>query len=324
MNSTDAAIRLHILSERRKSALSRAFLRIPKEIEISVESILRGMELNELPLPRVSRILTIEDQNLQNRSQILMTGYLQQLRNFAEAQAQAEARAWGAGTEPSVATRAFEVPLGIDSPDRGKILDAFVLRWWNTAREHAFGTIRRYAFEGKSNREILTDIKGQRRLRYADGLMDTLRRHAIGISNTAIQHLITSVRMAVLQNSAAKGVLWSAILEGNTCARCRGLDNVPFSVDKGPRAPLHMNCRCIMVPVFDKSSMPRESYYEWLKRQDEDFITSVLGIARGRVFIDGGMSAKRFAELQLDKKFEPITLEEFRKLAPRAFSKAGV
>lgn len=104
------------------------------------------------------------------------------------------------------------------------------------------------------------------------------------------------------------------------------------------------NCRCTTVPVlldeFDKylkgATRPAVadgqasqiaasvSYYTWLKRQSAAFQDEVLGPTRGKLFRDGGLSAKRFSELMLDRNFQPLTLEEMKALEPAAFRKAGI
>ena len=68
----------------------------------------------------------------------------------------------------------------------------------------------------------------------------------------------------------------------------------------------------------------KQTYYAWLKNQPKAFQESVLGVKRTKLLRDGGLSAQRFAELQLDKRFKPLTLKEMRELDPVAFEKAGL
>jgi hypothetical protein len=67
-----------------------------------------------------------------------------------------------------------------------------------------------------------------------------------------------------------------------------------------------------------------ETYYNWLKRQSAAFQDETLGPVRGRLFRNGGLSVKRFSELQLDRQFKPLTLDELRALEPAAFKRAGL
>jgi hypothetical protein len=104
--------------------------------------------------------------------------------------------------------------------------------------------------------------------------------------------------------------------------------------------PLHIGCRSTTIlklaPEFDwlnkgaqRASMngpvPQDlTYYAWLKEQPEPFIREVIGPARTKLLLDGGLSAERFAALQLDRQFNPLTLIEMKKLEPLAFLKAGL
>lgn len=67
-----------------------------------------------------------------------------------------------------------------------------------------------------------------------------------------------------------------------------------------------------------------QTYYGWLKTQPANVQDSILGESRGALLRDGGISAERFAELQLGKNFQPLTLDEMRKLDPVAFERAGL
>jgi hypothetical protein len=65
-------------------------------------------------------------------------------------------------------------------------------------------------------------------------------------------------------------------------------------------------------------------YHGWLKTQSAEFQDDVLGPTRGKLLRDGGLTAERFKELQLDKNFRERTLDELRELEPLAFEKAGI
>lgn len=75
-----------------------------------------------------------------------------------------------------------------------------------------------------------------------------------------------------------------------------------------------------------------ETYYGWLKRQPAEVQDSILSNSRskgdgetlGALLRRGDLSAERFRELQLDRNFEPATIEEMRELEPAAFKKAGL
>lgn len=61
------------------------------------------------------------------------------------------------------------------------------------------------------------------------------------------------------------------------------------------------------------------TYYGWLKAQGNQgkagraFVQDRLGVERGNLLIDGGLSAEKFSKLTLDEVFQPIPLKELRK-----------
>lgn len=127
-----------------------------------------------------------------------------------------------------------------------------------------------------------------------------------------------------------------AVLHNSQCA---ALDQRIFEVGKGPRPPLHYNCRSTMLIVLkdkyagrgniDKRAskdglVENQTYYAWLNKQPKSFQDDVLGESRGKLLRSGGLSADKFAQLQLDKNFKPLTLAEMRLREPLAFEKAGL
>jgi hypothetical protein len=115
------------------------------------------------------------------------------------------------------------------------------------------------------------------------------------------------------------------------------LDGQVFKLGKGPKPPIHIRCRSTTVAELDerfnflKEGAQRASkdgpvssnqtYYEWLKTQSSEFQDEVLGKARAKLFREGGLSAERFAALNLHRNFTPMTLEEMKSKEPLAFSK---
>lgn len=326
MTTTDIAIRLQVLVERYKTSQSRVLLKLTKAFEDVVSSLTSGEELSSLAHWELTRRVTLLSKS-PDIDKIILIPYLTDLRNFVEAQVEIEANAWGVDSWPKTAIDlAYSAPLGIDTNDRGRDVNGFINKWWETNRDLVLGSIRRAAFEGKSNSAIKEDLRGSRRLNFNDGVLNRIRRGASLANSVAIQHLLSTSRNVVVSLTDAKGILWNALFEKNVCARCKSLDSQPFALSKGPRSPLHPGCRCIMVPVFSDTQVTedRQSYFSWLRTQNFDFVVDALGKTRAQVFIDGGLSAERFGVLQLDKKFEPLTLDEFRAIAPSAFKRAGV
>jgi len=131
-----------------------------------------------------------------------------------------------------------------------------------------------------------------------------------------------------------------------TSSICRSLDGQTFPIDSGSRPPFHPRCRTGTTAVLKKKyadlskgrtrstrnpetgrvgkTSAKTTYYDWLKRQPASFQDSVVGKTKGQLLRNGGLSSNRFAELQLDKFYNPLTLEEIKKLEPTAFNKIGL
>ena len=99
------------------------------------------------------------------------------------------------------------------------------------------------------------------------------------------------------------------------------------------------NCRSSTAPVLDERYRLDDSvntrasrgveggqqvnadltYYSWLKEQGAQgkngraFVLDTLGKERGKLFLDGGLTADKFKQLTLDDLFQPIPLNELRK-----------
>jgi hypothetical protein len=148
-------------------------------------------------------------------------------------------------------------------------------------------------------------------------------------------------------NMRVRGYRWVSILDSQTSQVCRSLDGQTFSFGKGPLPPAHPNCRSNIVaellgrwmkrdakgrfakdertrPTPDGAVPARVTYYDWLKTQEAAFQDDVLGVTRAALFRKGGLSAEAFARLNLDRNFEPMTLDEMRKRAPLIFKRAGL
>lgn len=167
-------------------------------------------------------------------------------------------------------------------------------------------------------------------------------RSGDALVRTAVQHVSSVARQAVAEANAdiVAGVRMVATLDSRTSSVCRSLDGRVFPVDSGARPPFHINCRTSFVLVLKAEHAGREaqgkralaggavsdglSYYEWLGKQPAAFQDEVQGRTRGVLFRSGGLSAKQFAALQLDRRFRPRTLDELRELIPEAFRQAGL
>ena len=160
---------------------------------------------------------------------------------------------------------------------------------------------------------------------------------------TATTHTSNLARQATFEanDDVILGYEWVSTLDNRTSSVCKGLDGQIFkNSDTNKRyPPAHPNCRSSTAPVLDARYKLDDSvntrasrgadggqqvnadstYYGWLKEQGAQgkdgraFVVDVLGKERGKLFLDGGLSADKFKQLTLDEMFQPIPLDALRK-----------
>lgn len=244
---------------------------------------------------------------------------------------------------------AWNTPLGdIGGADGGKMLEAF---FKDTAAKQVTkveGAIRLGYAQGETTPQVMRRIRGTRAAKYKDGILATSKRDIETITRTALQHAAGVARGGVWQEnrSVISKVRIVATLDDRTSSICRSLDGQEYPLDKGPRPPFHPNCRtttsAALVPKYAGLSEGRtrvakdpatgkiervsskQSYYGWLKGQPAAVQDSIVGQTRGKLLRNGGISAERFAELNMGRDFSINTLDEMRQLEPLAFTRANL
>jgi len=224
------------------------------------------------------------------------------------------------------------------------LLEPFISEWSSRSVTAIENSVRQGFFEGRTNQQIVKDIIGTKANGYQDGIIDVTRRSAETVVRTSIQHVAQVARNEVYAANAdiVARYEWVSTLDARTTPQCQSLDSREFEIGKGPLPPLHPNCRSSTVPVINNKYIrdtlrqgatrvsadgpvpAHMSYYEWLKTQPVDFQNEAIGPVRAQLLRDGGLSAQRFQELQLGRNFEPLTLDEMKKLEPVAFNRAGL
>lgn len=208
----------------------------------------------------------------------------------------------------------------------------------NTAIQHVSSTARAHTmehttFQPRGGTKVKTD---------AEGKVTSIPRAARAAAARAGIKVGDKIRLM--------GYRWISILDDATTQICRSLDGQVFQFGAGPLPPAHVNCRSSIIAEIlgrwlkrmpNGRFAPRPSrtatgaggpvtvkggttYYEWLKTQPEAFQNDALGLTRATLFRKGGLSAAAFAKLNLGRNFEPLTLDEMRRLKPNAFRRAGL
>jgi hypothetical protein len=84
------------------------------------------------------------------------------------------------------------------------------------------------------------------------------------------------------------------------------------------------NCRSTSIPILDPipgvDPLDLPSYDAWLRRQSPETQADILGVAKARLFREGGLTVDRFT----DNKGRTLTLEELRRRDATAFERAGL
>ena len=345
----DSTIRHAVYLERLKAHEVNkitAFLRL---VDRSVRDQL-SQDITELSRTKLNSILAQVNRNL---AQLYVDYYEELLGSLidmaiyeSEFESRSLSNASGANfvlpSTDAVKSLVMTNPLSVRGVDGGKLLEPFIKDWSASSRKQIVNAIRLGVYEGQTNFQIIKNIRGTRAENYADGLLSTTKRHAEAIVRTSIQHVSSAAREKVWDENQQflTGYRLVATLDSLTSAICRSLDNTVHEFGKGPRTPLHINCRTQMVPELiseydflsegrTRSSLngyidANTTYYEWLKRQPYAFQVDAIGKTRADLLNNGGLTAAQFAQLNLGRNFKPLTLAEMREREPVAFERIGL
>jgi len=353
----DATIRHAVFLEQLKSGEVKKFAPFLKEIDRSLREQLTKADLTDFTTAKLERLLQEVDSLLLGIFDRYSTQLNLDLVDIANYEAQFEATSltkaapagvsFDAALPGAAAIRAAILtnPLSVRGTDGGKLLDTFIDGFTSTERQRLTGAVRQGFFEGQTNFQIIKNIRGTKALGYNDGILAITDRNAGSIVRTAVQHVATQARMETLKENpdVVQSVEWVSTLDSKTTAQCRTLDGRRFKLTEGPRPPIHINCRSTVVAITRFSALlskdgtrasvgdsgPQQvradlSYYDWLSQQPAAFQDKAIGPVRAKLLRDGGLSVERFSELQLDRNFAPLTLDEMKALEPLAFEKANL
>lgn len=226
----------------------------------------------------------------------------------------------------------------------GQLLEPFVGSWGPRMLARVEGAVRTGYAQGRTTQQIIQQVRGTKAAKFQDGIIGgSAKRDAAAVVRTSIQQVSAAAQQAVYEENDdfVEGYQWVSTLDSRTTSQCRSLDGRVFKLGKGPMPPAHVNCRSTTIPKIkgidllegttraSKGPKPGqvpadETYYEWLKRQPASFQEDALGKSRYQLFRNGGLTAQQFADLALDKNFQPLTLEQMRQKNPAAFRKAAL
>ena len=227
-------------------------------------------------------------------------------------------------------------PLSVN----GDLLSSWTKNFTAQETKRVGDVIRLAWSQGETNAQAVRRVIGTKANGYKDGILAISRRNASTVVRTAIQHVASSARMEIWKANPTivRGYEWLSTLDRKTSRQCKFLDGQKFEMEKGPVPPIHPNCRSTTLPLtnpkydfLDEGATrsgefgpvsAKDGYYDWLKRQDRSVVVDALGEKRAKLFLDGGLTPERFRQLQFDRNFEPLTLDEIKAKEPKAWERA--
>lgn len=347
----EAATRNSVMLERLKSGEVQKIDPFLKRIDKDLRDKLSRDALTSYSRQRLETMLATVDAMLVKIQGEYSKQLLIDLFDIAEYEAQFEAKSLdqilvnitaAVPTVKAVQAAVLAQPLSVTGPDGGKLLKPFIADWLQAERNRVTGAIRMGYVQGETNQTLINRIRGTKALQYSDGLLAISKRNAEAVVRTGIQHVASVARMETwnVNTDVVTGYKWISTLDSRTTKTCMSLDSKVFKLGKGPLPPIHIRCRSTTAAELDaryafldqdatRASKDGyvdagQSYFSWLQKQPASFQDIALGKERATLFRKGGLSAERFADLQLDRTFKPLSLEQMKALEPEAFRRAGI
>lgn len=345
-------------NERLKSSNVKEYEKFLQQMSNSVKKRLSGTKpLTEYTLNHLNKLNANIEKDLRDIGDKVYEKFKTQASELADYEAEFEIKSLNQIVEysftlPSTTqlnSAVFNTPLAqIEGVSRGKLLESFFKDFDDSMVSKIQGSIISGYYTGLTNNQIIQSIIGTKRMNFRDGDFAKKWRHMEATVRTGLQHAANQARQETWRKNSdiIKGVMWLSTLDTRTSTICRSLDTKVYPVDSGPRPPAHVNCRSTTVAQLDdrfkilsegRTRVARDpvtgevysvnantSYYDWLKAEPPSIQDSIIGPKRGKLLREGGLSASRFAELQLGKNFEPLTLKQMKALESVAFQNAGV
>lgn len=329
--------------ERFKQSLINDFGKTLKAVDDYLQKAVFNREVKSLNSREIKQILANADKALQSLFTAYMDGLKSNWRGLFhyhyqkqsdEAYTRFKKKLNSSKSLTAYADKVFAKPLNLTA-NVGVTLDELTKSFSKNESERLIRAIGFAHTDGLTNDKLIQMIRGSKANHFKDGILSTTSRNAQTIARTGTAIMASEAKQEFINQNRdiIKGIRVNATLDRRTSPICRGLDGVFMPIDKAKYPPYHFNCRSGFEIVFDGYESPKNrasefgvtenvSYYEWLKKQDSDYQDGILGKTRGRLFRESGMSSEKFKQLQLDKNFTPLTLDEMRQIEPLGFEKA--
>lgn len=301
----DDAVKRRIALERYSTAQARTALKFLKELEADLIGRLAILRTDAVSRSGRIRLKAQEDllasikdvsAEIYERLQVSLRKGMTNLAGAEHGRAQ-DALASAAGdaglnitTQRLTGTAAFEIAAA--KPMQGALLKDWLADLEPRHRDRIERALRISFAEGESLETAA------RRLRDV-GLQNG--RGLEALIRTSNAHIAAQVDQAVTDANAdlIEELEWVSVLDARTTDICRSRSGKVYPIDSGPRPPAHIGCRSTMVKrLKGVEPIARETYAQWLKRQDAATQDDILGPARGKLFRSGKMTVDRFIDMK--------------------------
>lgn len=102
----------------------------------------------------------------------------------------------------------------------------------------------------QTNLEVLQAIKGTQANNYRDGELQKTKNRISSMLATAANLVTNLARFEVMKAANITQWGYASQLDGDTSEQCTANNGEVYRVGEGPRPPLHIGCRAIVVPVI--------------------------------------------------------------------------
>jgi len=348
-------VRNQVLLERLKAGEHEKFARFLKRLDKQIRARLIQEGGTTFTKKRLSALLV----DMRNLQRVIYDDYAGQfnldLIDIANSQAMFEARSYERVTlnyesnlpsAEQISTAVRVNPLQVEGYTGNPLLQPFTRDWSTTQIQRVNNVVQQGFYQGLTTNEIARNIRGTKANRFNDGTLAQVNRANQSLVRTAVQHASTQARHETMRQNSdlIRGYQWVSTLDSRTTLQCSALDGRRFKEGEGPLPPIHINCRSSTTPVLDERFdflkegatraskgaeggepvSAKETYYSWLKKQPEAFQNDAIGVTRGELLRNGGLTADEFARLSLNRNFEPLTLKEMQRKMPSVFEKANI
>ena len=212
-------------------------------------------------------------------------------------------------------------------PFQGRLLSEWVSNIEDDRIKRIANAVRTGYVTGETTEQIIRRVRGTKKNRYKDGVLETSKRNASSLIHSAIAHTAATSRdeFGKANKNLIKGKQWLSTLDTSTTPMCIIRDLKQYTLDNKPighnipygagAGKLHFCCRSVEtfilksyrelgidideVPIGTRASMDgqvpaKTSYLEWLQSQSKERQERVLGVERARLLREGIVEPEKF------------------------------